>query len=493
MSLKQETIKLSVITGVTTFLGFLFHILLGRKFGIAYQLDCFFVVLTLFSFLSLSNSFLISLFIPIFNDIRKDDFADSIIFVDVIIKWIALISFFVVFIAFLFNSSIIKLLASGFDERSLVLSVDIGQIIIFSLIFSGIEAVARLTLNALYHYFIPALLGLLRPVFNILAIFILTPIFGIKGVAISYLASTFLIALTLLIYLHFKTGWKPTVFFYHKKLPELVKKSSKMTFAMLIWSLRDVITRNIASRLGEGSVALFAYAEKIVLILIKVVIEPLSRVFYSKVSELSSSSKWGDIKSLFMRVTRINLSLSLFISAAMVAFLSPMLNRLFNGSKFTSNDIDVLSILCSIMLAWFIIESVQVYFSRIIFAMKRTAVATIIATAGVLFLFICSSPLVAVYGIYGLTIAVFLSQGIVCLLYYLFTRSVLQIRFFWFVRIFLSRAIIAFIFGLLGVLLRRFIDNDMVVILIVLPAWLFLYILFARLFMKADTKVLLEK
>lgn len=493
MSLKQKTIKLSIVTGITTFLGFLFHVLLGRKFGIAYQLDSFFIVLTLFAFLGLSNSFLTSLFIPIFNDVKKDDFADSIVFVDVIIKWVVLISLFIVSIVFLFNFSIIKLLASGFDEKSLALSVEINKIIMFSLIFSGIETVARFTLNALYHYFIPALLGLLRPIFNILAIFFLAPIFGIKGIAISYLASTVVISLILLMYLHFKTGWKFTLCFYHKKLPELFKKSSKMTFAMLIWSLKDVITRNVASRLGEGAVALFAYAEKIIAILIKVVIEPISRVFYAKVSELSASSKWSDIRNLFARVVKVNLSVSFFIAAGTITFLHPVLGRLFNGSKFTFDGIRTLSILCSIMLVWFIFESVQVYLSRIIFATKRAAVAMIVAAGGIFILFISISPLASVYGIYGITIAVVFAQVIVCLLYYLFTKNMLQISFFYLARIFLSRFVIAFVFGILGVLVCRFINNDLVVIFIVLPVWLFFYVLFAKLFMKEDMEVLLKK
>jgi putative peptidoglycan lipid II flippase len=489
MSLKQETIKLSVITGITTFLGFLFHILLGRKFGIAYQLDCFFVVLTLFSFLGLLNSFLTSLFIPIFNDVKKDNFADSIVFADVVIKWAVLISSFVVFITLLFNYSIIKLLASGFNQTSLLLSVELNQIIAFSLIFFGIESVVSMVLNALYYYFVPAVIGLVRPILNIFAIFFLAPIFGIKGIAISYLASAFIIAFILLVYLYFKTGWKPTLCFYHKKLPELLKKSSKMTFATLVWSFKDIITRNIASRLGEGSVALFAYAEKIIMILIKVAIEPLARVFYSKVSELSSSSKWSDIRSLFMRVTRANLLLSLLISSGLIVFLPSALGLLFGGSRFTINDIRTISILINIMVILFVSESFDVYLSRIIFTMKRTGAALIITMTGITSLIISALLFTVEYGIYGLAMAVSTTYIIVFLVCYLFTKDILRIGFFSVIRIFFDNFIPAFVFGVLGILVGRFITSGKVMIFIIFPIWLFVYLLFIKLFMKGEVKI----
>jgi len=48
MSLKRTTLTLSVINAVSIFLGFIFHILLGRQFGVSRELDCLFVAPTIF-------------------------------------------------------------------------------------------------------------------------------------------------------------------------------------------------------------------------------------------------------------------------------------------------------------------------------------------------------------------------------------------------------------------------------------------------------------
>lgn len=48
MSLKRTTLTLSVINTVSIALGFIFHIMLGRQFGISWELDCLFVALTIF-------------------------------------------------------------------------------------------------------------------------------------------------------------------------------------------------------------------------------------------------------------------------------------------------------------------------------------------------------------------------------------------------------------------------------------------------------------
>jgi putative peptidoglycan lipid II flippase len=493
LNLKQKTVKLSMITGINTFAGFAFHILLGRKFGVSWQLDCFFVVLVLFSCLGLFNSFFTSLFIPVFNEVKKGGFEKSLVFVDVVIKWSVLVSFLIIAFTLLFNNSIIKLLAPGFNERNITLSVEINRIMIFGLVFFSISSIVVYTLNALYYYFIPALADLLRPTLNICAIFILIPLFGIRGIAISYLVSNFLVSTILLLYLFFKTGWHPTLCFYHRKLPNLINKSSKMALSTFIWGLRDIIIRNVASRLGEGAVTLFSYAEKIITTVVRLAVTPIARVFYSRVSEWASLSKWANIRSLFMRTVRINVSLSLFISSGLIAFLPSFLNLFFLGSKFTVKDIHILSMLLNIMIIYFVIGSFEIYLSRIIFATKRAGVVIINATVGVTILFMCSLFLTKKYGIYGLAIAITFSQSIVCSLYYLFAKKTLKVNFFSIVSKFLGGFIIAVVFGFLGIMATQIITNNLVIVAIVFPIWLILYLLFAKLFMKEEVKIILAK
>ena len=322
LSLKRETVKFSLITAVAVAGGFIFHILLARSFGISAQLDCLFVALTLFSWLTVLNMFVTSLYIPIFNELKESSPAQSLVFVDVTLKWTLFLSGAAVWTVFLLRCSDLQALGPGFDPARLALARQLSHILVFGLVFFSVSNTCVLTLNALYRYTVPATVDIFDPVLNILAIFFLVPRIGIKAIAFSYLVSNGAKMCILLWYLRGMTGWKPTKYFYHPQLKHLFKKSSQMTIGGFIWSLRDVLTRNITSRLGEGAVALYAYAEKIIIILVQLLVNPLVKVYYSRVSEWVAKSSWHHIRALFIRTSRVGISLSLFVASGLAVFLA---------------------------------------------------------------------------------------------------------------------------------------------------------------------------
>lgn len=330
MNFKRKILSLSIINMVNTSMGFIFHILLGRQFGVSKELDCLFVALAIFGLAGIFNSFFTSLFIPIFNEIKCRDEKDSFVFADVTLKWTALSAIAITIVVWLSGDLIIKFVASGFKEENVALSLDITRIVFIAFVFFSISNAACCILNSLYHFAIPAITGLLHPALNIAVLFVLTPVYGVKGIAISYLASNFLQAGMLLVFISLKTPWKPTWKLYHHKMPFLVKQSSKMTASGLIWSLRDIISRNIASHLPPGAITLLAYAEKIITILAQAAVTPSAKVFYSRISEWIVDNKWSDIKGLFERVVRVNMALVFFIASGVIVFLTPLLNIFFS-------------------------------------------------------------------------------------------------------------------------------------------------------------------
>jgi O-antigen/teichoic acid export membrane protein len=331
------------------------------------------------------------------------------------------------------------------------------------------------------------------PILNITAVFLLVPFLGIRAVAVSYLISNILKACVLLGYLRVKTPWRPTMVFYHPKMPELLGKSSRTGISGFIWSLRDVIIRNMASRLGEGAVTLFSYAEKIVNILINLIIVPLAKVFYARISEWVSLSKWKDVRFLFSRAATINLSAGLFTASGCILFLPSLLSLFFHGSKFTAEDIGLLSALFNVMLGYFVIMSFQVYAERVIYAVKRTGVIIFTTLAGVGFLGCAAYVLSKAYGIYGLTVSIVVTQAFVCLLYYIFARRLADIGFGELGKELLSAFSISVILTVVGLATMNFINDYVLNLFIVLPLWLMLYLLSARIFLKEHLKILFSK
>ncbi|TBR19336.1 hypothetical protein EPO66_00765 [bacterium] len=493
MSLKRKTIKLSLLTFLTIIGGFLFHIFLGRTFGASWQVDCFFVALTLFSWLGIFNNFFTSLYIPVFNEIKKHSLKDSFIFLDVVLKWIVLVAVVIIALVLYSDRWIINMLAPGFGLREVILTEEMAHIVVFALLFYSISNTVVLTLNALYYYSVPVLFDLFDPLLNIFALFLLVPKIGIKGLAISILISNLLKSSCLLIYLYNKAGWRPTVHFYHHYLPELVNKSSKMTVNSFIWSLKDIITRNIASRFGEGSIAVFSYAEKFINILIQVAINPVVRVFYSRVSELISLSKWDRVQNILKDTIRINFVLSLFACAGSELFLRSFLKLFLSGSRFTSGSIDMVCTLFNLMLIYFVILSFELYLSRIIFSVKRVGAVAINYSLGVAVLFITIWGLSRRYGISAIPIGIILSEAVVCVMYYILVRKYIQIDF---VSIFAQSSktvLLAAIFFFVGLVFKNSVNSNFIMLFVVLPVWSVLCIIMSKVVLKEEVSILVSK
>lgn len=486
MGLKRTTLTLSVINTVSISLGFIFHILLGRQFGVSRELDCLFVALTIFSLLGIFNSFVTSLFIPIFNEIKYKDANEGFAFADVVTKWAAIAAIIVALFAWLSGDLIIRAVASGFGKENMALTLEIAHILFIALVFYSISNTVICILNALYHFSLPAITGLLHPILNIAALFVLTPFYGIKAIALSYLASNLIQVCILVIYLIINTQWRPTIKIYHSKMPSLVKQSSKMAAGGVIWNLRDIISRNIASHLAPGSITLLAYAEKFIAILHQIAVSPLSKVFYSRVSEWIPANKWVEIRELFDRVVRVNVALVFFLSSGAIVFLVPLLNILFLGSRFTTGDINMLFYLVLIMLIYLVVLSYETYFVQLVYAEKKSNIVGFNAILGVVVFFISAWLFSQMFSIYGLAISISITQIAVCLLYYYFVNRLLQTS----LKRFAVKAgkgfIISLFFAISGIIIRDIIDNDNVVILFVLPIWIILYFMTVKTFMREE-------
>jgi putative peptidoglycan lipid II flippase len=492
MSLKRETVKYSLVTGMGIVVGFLFHILLGRTFGASWQLDCLFISLTLYSWLGMFNLFMTSLYIPIFNDVKKHSFEESMVFGDVVLKWVFFISLVVVLTSLLFSHSIIKALAPGFSEEGILLTKEISQIIVFGVVFFSVSNVTVSTLNALYSFSVPALVGVIDPFLNIMAIYLLVPYMGVKAIAVSYLASNVIKTGVLLSFLYGE-GWRPTKAFFHPQLKELVTKSAKMGLAGFIWSFRDIITRNIASQFGEGAVTIYFYAEKIITFLVKVVIDPPVRVYYSKVSEWIVRNEWCKVYDLLEKAVRINVSIAIIASASTVLFVPSLLYVLFHGSKFSMADIVLLSKMLKIMVVYFMILAFEMYLVRIIYSTKRMGVVAINATMGVVLLSLSIFFLKKYMGVFCLPAGITLSQSIVCGFYYFAVRKQILMPTRVLLKRFLVYAIIAVLFWVAGEYASGFFDKFWLKLVVVLPIWSLLYLFVARIVMKKEYEFLVSR
>jgi putative peptidoglycan lipid II flippase len=486
MSLKRASLNLSIIKGLSILLAFLFHIALAREFGVSGELDSLFVSLTIFSFVGIANSFLTSLFVPIFSEVRQEDEADSFIFADVVIKWSAGLAFMVGLFSWIYCDLIIKAVASGFEGERFALAIDITRLLLIALVFFSISATTICILNALYHFSMPAIAGLLHPTFNIAFLYILSPSYGVKAIAMAYVTSNFLQALILILYLKRNTQWKPTKRLFHERIPSLVRESSRMSINGIIWSLRELISRNIASHFPSGSITLLAYAEKLVTLFVQVAISPLAKVFYSRASAWMAEKRWEDLGKLLERIMKVNVTVIFFVSSGAAVFLVPFLNILFLGSRFTPADIQVLFSLVLIMLLYLIVLSYETHFVQIAYAARRTDIVGINAILGVMIFLGTAWLLSRFFGVYGLAMSISITQVVVSVLYYWFVARIIPVSSDQLVFDLVRCLAISLFFSISGLVSRALIENDLIVLILVMPIWSLGFFITIKTFILSD-------
>jgi len=140
MNLRKSALQISIINATGTILGFIVHILLGREFGVSWELDCLFISLLIFSFFGIFNILITSLLIPIFNEIKAKDEKDSFVFADVTFKWSLSIGIIIWLFILTTSPLIIKLFASGFDEKAISLTSEILKILFIGYIFYNLTS-----------------------------------------------------------------------------------------------------------------------------------------------------------------------------------------------------------------------------------------------------------------------------------------------------------------------------------------------------------------
>jgi putative peptidoglycan lipid II flippase len=354
--------------------------------------------------------------------------------------------------------------ASGFDNDRIALTREITQIILVSLIFHTISITVTYILNALYYFSFPAFTGLFHPIFNIASLYTLVPYYGIKAIAMAYLVSNALQACILLCYLRINTGWRLTSRIYHKQLPALFKNSSKMAATGFVWDLREIISRNIASYLPSGSVAILAYAEKIVSILFQLAVGPISRVFYSRVSDLITANMLERVAELIRKVVRINFVIIIFLSSGIILFLRPVLNAIFIRSRFTSDDIRMLYYLVLILLISLIVQSYKEHFVRVAFASKSIKTVATSAIFGLVTFTFTSLLFSYKYQVYGLAIAISLTQFFVSVVFYRFVNKLLMLRINKTIMNTSKPLVIAISCTILGLFIQNFVHSNIFVI-----------------------------
>lgn len=240
--------------------------MLAGKFGAGETLDIYYAAFKIPDFVYglLIIGAISSAFLPVFYEYSSKDRNEALKFSSNILN-ILIISLLVLStLLILFAPQLIFLIAPGFNQESLDLTVKISRILFISPLLLGISALASTLLQAYSRFLITSLAPIFYNLGIMFGIIFLTPYFGVFGLAYGVIIGAFfhfIIQVPSLL----SIGFKPKIIldFRNPGLIKVVKLWFPRTLGLLALEINGIVAIAIASSLTVGSITILNFADNL--------------------------------------------------------------------------------------------------------------------------------------------------------------------------------------------------------------------------------------
>ncbi len=310
-------------------MGFIFIILLGRKFGASEQTDIYFLSLVIVGYLGF---FVRSVWVAIrqyYIELKIKNNEDSKEIYNILLNSIFIVSIVVIIIYFIITTNFNLI---NEDTQAFM------NVFIFYLLFRNILEYNKTILNLDHHYASLYLVDIFVYSINLLVV-----LFFLKDdillLAYSTIISTAIATLWQWRLISKENGLRYQMIIYKKYiLQEIYKNSFKINIGSLLYNSKDIVIATIFTSYGSGMYSLFSYANKFAGVLIQVVNAPIVNIFSANASQIIAKKIYIRVWPLLKEVLIKTIFLFLIASVILYVILPYILDVFFDG-KFSPTDI----------------------------------------------------------------------------------------------------------------------------------------------------------
>ncbi len=340
------------------FLGFLFILFLGRKYGAGSETDIYFLSMVIVSYLGYFVQAVWEAMSPYYINLRLKNKVKSNLLYSILLNDIIILSIVVIGIYFVVTNSFIILS----DKQK-----DFLDIFILYIIFQNILYINKIILNLEHfyasYYFVD--------IFVYLALFLT----ALETNKLIYLAYTIVFATLLAniwqFYLIFKkVGIKYHLKFYDRNFNKIYRNSFKIKLGSLFYGSKDIIMATVFTNFSAGTYSLYNYANKFSGIILQVVNAPIVNIYVTKANYFVANKEYHKLQESIKRVLMQTLTL-FAVSASTIYLLLPYILGAFFGSKFSESDILMIQNLFSIIIIFALVVVIESPFARLINIVKN--------------------------------------------------------------------------------------------------------------------------
>lgn len=272
--------------------------------------------------------------------------------------------------------------ASGFDAVAQEQTVSIMRILLLSTLIFSVSGILMGILQSHNHFLMPALAPIMFDVGILFGVLYLLPIHGVYGIAYgAVLGSALHLGVQLPGLFIFKAKWTASLGLHDPELWRIFRLMIPRIGGLGVFSLNFIVMNNIASRLGEGSVAALDWGWRLMQIPQTLIGTAMGVVIFPTLSALSQLGDVAGKRAALSGAVRFILIGTIPASVGLVIVGRPLVSLLERGAFDASATDLVYSTLVFFSLG-LIVHSVLEVVARGFYADKNTVIPFLAAVGG---------------------------------------------------------------------------------------------------------------
>ena len=335
-------------TAFAKIIGFIRELVIAYIYGTSSLADVFLVAFLIPDLLITGINFSITvLYIPFYYNMKSNNDIDKIKkFNFVFLFMILSVSFFFVMLCNIFPSAIVGLFVSGFDYEKINYTANLLRVVIISAVPILCASWLRSYMQINNKFSLSVLLSSVTNVVLIIALLF----YGsdnIVMIAFSVIWGNVIYCFLLWkniewreLYYGFKITSKKQFIYYYKLI---INKFFPVFISSLIDELNQVVDKNFASYLAEGTIAALNYSSKIINVITAVIGTAISGAIFSKISNDVADGKYEKIAKQIVNINALLLASLLPIIYFIAAYSENVISLLYAHGAFDDKAVIITS------------------------------------------------------------------------------------------------------------------------------------------------------
>ena len=362
--------------------------------------------------------------IPIYSKVsQKDGENKANEFINNLINIVIILSIGIVILGLVFTEPLVKAFAIGFEGEKLDITIKFTRIILWAVLFIGLNNILKAFLQLKDNFKVPELMGI---PYNLIII---------ASIIISMKTNTYVLIIGSLLALMsqalfqlpsaYKKGFRysPRVDLKDENVRHLIVLVLPVLIGVGVEQVNTLIDGTLASTFGDGVVSAFNYANRLYGFVSAIFVTSILSVVYPLMSKsLASDNKDGFKASLKKTINSIVIFL-IPISVGTMVLAYPIVEVLFQRGKFTPEDTIVTGNILIVYIIGIIAWSLRNFMSRAFYSLHDTKTPMVNGLISIGFNIVLNLILSKYMGYIGLAIASTIAAYIGLTIFYFTLRK----------------------------------------------------------------------